>query len=124
LAYGSEAGTSMLQRTRVAQAGLRLADTHRDALRMGPGFADTKPYTLTTEGGSALAALLATVERPGGFYASGRMELLPPRLEVDGVGQIALPLLPVQAEQLIRRNFLIGPSLNCDPARRKSRGPS
>src|SRR5260370_41060437 len=29
------------------------------------------------------------------------MELLPPRLTVDGVGQIGLPLLPVQAEQLI-----------------------
>ena len=43
LAYGSEAGTSMLQRTRVAQAGLLLADTHRDALRMGPGFAVSMP---------------------------------------------------------------------------------
>ena len=42
-----------------------------------------------------LAALLGTVERPGGFYASGRMELLAPRLEVDRGGQIALPLLPV-----------------------------
>ncbi len=48
-----------------------------------------------------LAELLSTVQRPGDFFASGRMELLPPRLTVDGVGQIALPLLPVQAEQLI-----------------------
>jgi predicted 2-oxoglutarate/Fe(II)-dependent dioxygenase YbiX len=48
-----------------------------------------------------LAALLSTVQRPGDFFASGRLELLPPRLTVDGVGQIALPLLPVQAEQLV-----------------------
>jgi hypothetical protein len=48
-----------------------------------------------------LAELLSAVQRPGDFFASGRLELLPPRLTVDGVGQIALPLLPVQAEQLI-----------------------
>jgi hypothetical protein len=48
-----------------------------------------------------LAELLSTVQRPGDFFASGRVELLPPRLAVDGVGQIALPLLSVQAEQLI-----------------------
>jgi len=48
-----------------------------------------------------LAELLSTVQRPGDFFASGRLELLAPRLTVDGVGQIALPLLPVQAEQLI-----------------------
>jgi hypothetical protein len=48
-----------------------------------------------------LAELLSKVQRPGDFFASGRLELLPPRLNVDGVGQIALPLLPVQAAQLI-----------------------
>jgi predicted 2-oxoglutarate/Fe(II)-dependent dioxygenase YbiX len=48
-----------------------------------------------------LAALLSTVQRPGDFFASGRLELQTPRLAVDGVGQIAFPLLPVQAEQLI-----------------------
>src|SRR5215470_3622801 len=48
-----------------------------------------------------LAELLSTVQRPGDFFASGRLDLLPPRLTVDGVGQIALPLLPVQVEQLI-----------------------
>jgi predicted 2-oxoglutarate/Fe(II)-dependent dioxygenase YbiX len=49
-----------------------------------------------------LAELLSTVQRPGDFYASGRMEILAPRLEVEGVGQVALPLLPVQAQQLIK----------------------
>jgi hypothetical protein len=48
-----------------------------------------------------LAELLSTVQRPGDFYASGRVQILAPRLEVDGVGQVALPLLPVQARQLI-----------------------
>lgn len=47
------------------------------------------------------AKILSTVRRPGDFYASGRAELLAPRIEVEGVGPIALPLLPVQAEQLV-----------------------
>lgn len=49
----------------------------------------------------ALADLLRTVDRPGSFYAAGTAELLPPSLEVEGVGPVALPLLPVQAELLI-----------------------
>jgi len=48
-----------------------------------------------------LAAVLNTVRRPGDFFVSGTTELLAPLLEVDGVGPIALPLLPVQAEQLV-----------------------
>src|SRR5215468_10632651 len=48
-----------------------------------------------------LAELLSRVQRPGDFFASGHLELRPPRLMVDGVGQIALPLLPAQAAQLI-----------------------
>jgi hypothetical protein len=48
-----------------------------------------------------LATLLGRVRRPGDFYATGTIDIHPPRLEVDGVGPIALPLLPVQAEQII-----------------------
>ena len=48
-----------------------------------------------------LAALLAKVNRPGDFFTSGTTELLAPSLQVDGVGPIALPLLQVQADQLI-----------------------
>ena len=44
---------------------------------------------------------LQAVQRPGDFYATGTLEVFPPHLEVDGVGRIALPLLPVQAEQLV-----------------------
>ncbi|WP_295888192.1 2OG-Fe(II) oxygenase [uncultured Thiohalocapsa sp.] len=49
----------------------------------------------------ALADILTRVHRPGDFYAAGTMDLHLPQLRVDGVGPIALPLLPMQAEQLI-----------------------
>ena len=48
-----------------------------------------------------LAAVLSTVSRPGDFFVSGTTEILAPRLEVDGVGIVAMPLLPMQAEQLV-----------------------
>src|SRR3954468_22996055 len=48
-----------------------------------------------------LAALLATIRRPGDFFAAGTTELLAPLLEVEGVGPVALPLLPIQARELI-----------------------
>ena len=48
-----------------------------------------------------LATLLNSVDRHGDFHASGIVEIFPPGLEVGGIGPIALPLLPVQAEQLI-----------------------
>jgi len=49
----------------------------------------------------ALAEILQRVERPGDFCVSGTTEIFAPRLEVDGVGPIALPLLRFQAEQLV-----------------------
>ena len=48
----------------------------------------------------ALAETLQTVRRPGDFYFSGRQEIFAPGIKVDGVGTIALPLLPGQAEEL------------------------
>jgi hypothetical protein len=64
-------------------------------------FQDTKGRqsmaSLTTE----LAEILQTVQRPGDFYTSGTIDIFAPRLAVAGVGPIALPLLPVQAQQLI-----------------------
>jgi len=48
-----------------------------------------------------LAEILRTVQRPGDFYSTGTIDMFAPRLEVAGVGPIALPLLPVQAQQLI-----------------------
>ena len=48
-----------------------------------------------------LAETLRAVRRPGDFYTSGTAEIFAPRLEVDGVGAVSLPLLPMQAEQLI-----------------------
>ena len=49
-----------------------------------------------------LADILATVDRPGDFSVSGQAEFPMPRIEVEGVGQIALPLLPSQAKRLIK----------------------
>jgi predicted 2-oxoglutarate/Fe(II)-dependent dioxygenase YbiX len=48
-----------------------------------------------------LAQLLNGVRRPGDFYTFGTCEIFAPGLEVRGVGPIALPLLPIQAEQLV-----------------------
>ena len=48
-----------------------------------------------------LAEILSEVNRPGDYFAAGRVESASPRLEVEGVGPIALPLLMAQARQLI-----------------------
>jgi predicted 2-oxoglutarate/Fe(II)-dependent dioxygenase YbiX len=47
------------------------------------------------------ARLLNAVQRPGDFCTGGVCPIFSPSLEVDGVGPIALPLLPAQAEQLV-----------------------
>ncbi|MCB2261534.1 MAG: 2OG-Fe(II) oxygenase [Candidatus Thiosymbion ectosymbiont of Robbea hypermnestra] len=54
-----------------------------------------------TDLSAALAGALSEAQSPGDYYASGTLDMHPFRLEVDGIGQIALPLLPVQAEQLV-----------------------
>ena len=48
-----------------------------------------------------LAKIIPAIRCHGDFYATGNSEIVMPNLEVDGVGRIALPLLPVQAEQLV-----------------------
>ncbi len=48
-----------------------------------------------------LASLLGTVRQPGDFFAAGTAELLAPSLMVEGVGPVALPLLPEQAGRII-----------------------
>jgi predicted 2-oxoglutarate/Fe(II)-dependent dioxygenase YbiX len=45
--------------------------------------------------------VLGTVRTPGDFYTAGTIELSLPLLTVQGVGPVALPLLPFQAEQLV-----------------------
>ena len=44
---------------------------------------------------------LSDIQPYGRYYASGTIEAFPPILEVDGIGRIAFPLVPKQAEQLI-----------------------
>jgi hypothetical protein len=48
-----------------------------------------------------LAKILSTIRRHGDFYAAGTSDCPMPSLEIGGVGRISLPLLPLQAEQLI-----------------------
>lgn len=48
-----------------------------------------------------LATLLDTIDRPGEFAVGGRRITPMPHLVVDGIGTIALPLLPIQAQSLI-----------------------
>jgi len=71
-----------------------------------------------------LAAVLATVRRPGDFCAAGTTEFLAPRLEVNGVGLIALPLPPFQAERLVaaaeRAPYGRGETTLVDPAVRRT----
>lgn len=50
---------------------------------------------------NGLASLLSAVRTPGEFHASGTADVHWPALQVEGVGLVALPTLPVQAEQLI-----------------------
>ncbi|MFL5256300.1 MAG: 2OG-Fe(II) oxygenase [Rhodopila sp.] len=46
------------------------------------------------------ARILEHVRRPGDFFVSGTVDLRTPSLRVDGVGPLALPLLPAQAAHL------------------------
>lgn len=48
----------------------------------------------------SFAQLLDTIHRPGIFFASGRINIFLPRIQVAGVGTLSLPLLPAQAAQL------------------------
>ena len=47
------------------------------------------------------ASLVNGVQRPGDFCTGGVVPIYSPRLEVDGVGAVALPLMKVQAKQLV-----------------------
>jgi predicted 2-oxoglutarate/Fe(II)-dependent dioxygenase YbiX len=51
--------------------------------------------------GTTLLTSLRSVERPGDFCVGGIREIFMPTIDVDGVGRIAFPILPVQAERLI-----------------------
>jgi hypothetical protein len=51
--------------------------------------------------GTTLLNSLRSVERPGDFCVGGIREIFMPTIEIDGVGRIAFPILPVQAERLV-----------------------
>ena len=70
------------------------------------------------------AGILAAVRRPGDFFVFGTAELRAPLLEVEGVGRVALPLLPAQAAQLAAvaepARYGRGEATILDPAVRRS----
>src|SRR5260221_694115 len=51
--------------------------------------------------GTTLLNSLRSVERPGHFCVGGIREMFMPTIDVDGVGRIAFPILPVQADRLV-----------------------
>src|SRR5258706_15607488 len=51
--------------------------------------------------GDALLDCLRSVDRPGDYCVGGLRQIFMPAIDADGVGRIAFPLLPAQAEQLI-----------------------
>lgn len=55
-----------------------------------------------TDINAQLVSILSRVQRPGSFYATGKTDLSLPCIEVDGVGYIALPFLPLQVSQLVQ----------------------
>jgi len=73
---------------------------------------------------TAFAELLTTVTRSGDYYVSGTAELMAPLIEVEGIGPVALPLLPVQAEALAAlaepAPYGRGPETLIDPAVRNT----
>jgi len=51
--------------------------------------------------GTTLLNGLRSVERPGDFCVGGTREIFMPTIDVDGVGRIAFPILPVQTGRLV-----------------------
>ena len=51
--------------------------------------------------GTKLLNSLRSVEGSGDFCVGGIQEVFMPTIDVDGVGRIAFPILPVQAERLV-----------------------
>ncbi len=51
--------------------------------------------------GTTLLDALRSIERPGDFCVGGIREIFMPTIDIDGVGRIAFPILPVQVERLV-----------------------
>ena len=50
---------------------------------------------------AALEKLIKSVNRPGDFYAQGRLVVPMPRLEIDGIGMLSFPVPEMQVRSLI-----------------------
>ena len=72
-----------------------------EGVGLAPGTLQGLGESIVDSINDALAAVLQTVRTPGDYCAAGHCALHVPLIEVDGVGPIALPLLPSQCAQLI-----------------------
>lgn len=54
LAYGAQMGTALMQIKQIPMIGLLCANTHRDAIKVGPSFSKLTPYKLKSDTGVAL----------------------------------------------------------------------
>lgn len=72
---------------------------------------------------ASVVRLLATVDRPGDFYATGSLETSIPKIDVDGVGPLSFPVPAEQAEKLVgiaeRAPYGRGGQTRVDPAVRR-----
>src|SRR6266851_999666 len=79
----------------------RLTSTLRKALRdCGRRSASSLRGVAMSSIGTKLLNSLRSIERPGDFCVGGIREIVMPTIDIDGVGRIAFPILPVQAERL------------------------
>ena len=65
-------------------------------------MSDKPPEIKYAESFKDLGEVLQSVEVPGAFVVSGRLETAMPELRVDGVGRIAFPVLPMQSVSMIQ----------------------
>src|SRR5579871_849087 len=59
------------------------------------------PAVAISSVGTDLVECLGSIERAGEFCIGGQRQIFMPAVDVDGVGRLAFPVLPVQVEQLI-----------------------
>lgn len=61
LAYGAGGGTALLQKKRISQFGLLLANTHRDAIQFGPDFTTMRNMDLVRDGAAVSSSTVYDV---------------------------------------------------------------
>lgn len=74
LAYGAQRGTALLQRKRISQLGLLLANTHRDSVAFGPDFTTMRKMDLVKDGQAVGATTVFDVYDETAFAFPGQWD--------------------------------------------------